>query len=83
LASYLQLYVSIRLDNLLQPEERKVITMNQQTPDRARQELRAIFGGIFDHVLRKEKETTILNASRMEHPPEKSNAGHSAKVKTL
>ena len=50
----------------MQPEERKVITMNQQIPDRARQELRAIFRGIFDHVLRKEKETAILNASRID-----------------
>jgi hypothetical protein len=40
--------------------------MNQQTQDRERQELRAIIGGIFDHVLRKEKENAILSASRME-----------------
>jgi hypothetical protein len=48
----------------MQPEERKVITMNQQAPDRGRQELRAIIGGIFDHVLRKEKEIAPLS-SRM------------------
>jgi len=47
----------------MQPEERQVKTMNQQTPDRGRQELRAIIGGIFDHVLRKEKENAILSAS--------------------
>lgn len=40
--------------------------MNQQTQDQARQELKAIIGGIFDHVLRKEKENAILSASRME-----------------
>lgn len=49
----------------MKPEERQVIAMNQQTPDRARQELRAIIGGIFDHVLRKEKENAILIASRI------------------
>ncbi len=67
----------------MQPEERQVITMNQQTPDRGRQELRAIIGGIFEHVLRKEKEAAILNASRMERSDEKSDAGLTAKVKTL
>ena len=40
--------------------------MNKQTQDQGRQQLRAIIGGIFDHVLRKEKENAILNASRME-----------------
>ena len=50
----------------MQPEERQVITMNQQTPDQGRQELRAIIGGIFDHVLRKEKENASLSVSRME-----------------
>jgi hypothetical protein len=40
--------------------------MNQQTPDQGRQELKAIIVGIFDHVLRKEKENAILSASRME-----------------
>jgi hypothetical protein len=67
----------------MQPEERQVITMNQQAPDRGRQELRAIIGGIFDHVLRKEKETAILNASRLERPAEKPDAGDKAKVKTM
>ena len=57
--------------------------MDQQTPDRGRHELRAIIGGIFDHVLNKEKETAILNASRMEGPAEKSYAEYTAKVKTL
>lgn len=61
----MQLHVEIRLDNLIQPE-RQVITMNQQTPDRGRQELRVIIGGIFDHVLRKEKENAILSASSAE-----------------
>ena len=50
----------------MQTERRKVFTMNQQTQDQGRQELRAIIGGIFDHVLRKEKENAILAASRME-----------------
>jgi hypothetical protein len=50
----------------MQPEERQVITMNQQTPDQVRQELKAIIVGIFDHVLRKEKENAILSVSRME-----------------
>ena len=51
----------------MQLEERQVITMNQQTPDRARQELRAIISGaFFDHVIRKEKENAILSASRTE-----------------
>ena len=40
--------------------------MNQQIQDQGRQELKAIIGGIFDHVLRKEKENAILAASRME-----------------
>ena len=67
----------------MQPEERQAITMNQQTQDRGRQELRAIIGGIFDHVRRKEQETAILNASRMERLTEKSEAEHTEKVKTL
>lgn len=46
--------------------------MNQQTTDLGRQELRAIIGGIFDHVLRKEKETALLSASRVESPGVKS-----------
>ena len=50
----------------MQPEERQVITMNQQTPDQTRQELKAIIGGIFDYVLKKEKENAILSASRTE-----------------
>ena len=50
----------------MQPEERQVITMNQQTLDRGRQELRVIIGGIFNHVLRKEKENAILSARRTE-----------------
>ena len=79
----MQLHILIRLDNLMQPEERQVITMNQQTPDPVRHELRAIIGGIFDHVLNKEKEAAILNASRMERPAEMSYAGYTAKVKTL
>jgi hypothetical protein len=49
----------------MQPES-QVITMNQQRPDRGREELRVIIGGIFDHVLRKEKENAILSASRTE-----------------
>ena len=57
-----------------------MITMHQQTPDRGWQELRATIGGIFDHVLNQEKETAILNASRMERPAEKSYVG---KVKAL
>lgn len=44
--------------------------MSQQTLERGRYELRAIIGGIFDHVLNKEKETAILNTSRMERPTE-------------
>lgn len=47
-------------------ERKQVMTMNKQTPDQGRQQLRAIIGGIFDHVLRKEKENAILSASRME-----------------
>ena len=62
----MQLHASIRLDNLMQPEERQVITMDQQKPDRGRQELRVIIGGIFDHVLRKEKENAILSVSGTE-----------------
>jgi hypothetical protein len=50
----------------MQPEEGQVMTMNQQTTDRGRQELRAIIGGIFDHVIRKEKENATLGASRMD-----------------
>jgi hypothetical protein len=50
----------------MQPEERQVMTMNQQTPDQGRLELRAIIGGIFDHVLRKEKENALLSAGGME-----------------
>jgi len=64
----------------MQPEERKVITMNQQARDQAQQELRAIICGIFEHVLRKEKETAILNAGMIERPAEKSDAGYSAKM---
>ena len=67
----------------MQPEEKQVMNMNQQTPDQGRQELRAIIGGIFDHVLSKQKETAILNASSMELPAEKSYAGYTAKVKTM
>jgi hypothetical protein len=46
--------------------------MNQQTTDQSRQELKEIIGGIFDHVLRKEKENAILSASRMEANIEQS-----------
>ena len=46
--------------------------MNQQTPDQGWQQLQAIIGGIFDHVLRKEKENAILSASRMEAKIEQS-----------
>ena len=67
---------------LMQPEERRVITMNQQAADQGRQELRAIIGGIFDHVLRKEKENAILCAGGMDRPAEKSDARHS-ESKTL
>jgi hypothetical protein len=50
----------------MQMEGMEVITMNQQTQAQGRQQLREIIGGIFDHVLRKEKENAILNANRME-----------------
>jgi len=52
--------------------------MKQKTSDQAQQELRAIFAGIFEHVHRREKETTILNASRMERPAEQSDSGRTA-----
>jgi hypothetical protein len=50
----------------MQLEGREAITMNKQTLDQGRQQLREIIGGIFDHVLRKEKENAILMASTME-----------------
>jgi undecaprenyl pyrophosphate synthase len=53
-------------------EGREVFTMNQQTTDQSRQELREIIGGIFDHVLRKRKENAILSASRIEAKMEQS-----------
>jgi hypothetical protein len=56
----------------MQTERREVFTMNQQTSDQGRQELKAIIVGIFDHVLRKEKENAILSASRMEAKIEQS-----------
>ena len=57
----------------MQTDGREVFTMNQQTQDQARQELKAIIVGIFDHVLRKEKENAILSASRMEAKIEQSS----------
>jgi hypothetical protein len=56
----------------MQTEERQVITMEQQTPDQGWQQLQEIIGGIFDHVLRQEKENAILSASRMEAKSEPS-----------
>jgi|GEM_PF-5779004 len=50
--------------------------MDQGTQHRGQQELQAIIGGIFDYVLRKDKENAILSACRMERPTEKSDAGH-------
>lgn len=47
-------------------ERKQVIVMNKQTQDLGRQQLREIIGGIFDHVLRKEKENAMLSASGLE-----------------
>ena len=71
LAGYLLTYELGRLHNSKQTE-RGGNVMNQQTPDQGWQQLREIIDGLFEHVLRKEKENAILSASRMAVNDERS-----------